>query len=200
LLFASRNVNTYTFYVSKFAVGSPALFAMQTMTITREDDMTIHLDSDLLPLVARIVSAYVSNNEIEAADLPEMIRSTYTALVRVDVAPETKPLIKLRPAVPIDKSVFPDCIICLEDGKRLKMLKRHLITAYGLTPELYRKRWGLPPDYPMVAADYAKRRSNLAKTIGLGLKAAMHSAPEKPDIQIIAEGVSGLKRTPKKDV
>ncbi len=117
-----------------------------------------------LNLVSEIVSAYVSNNSLPANQLSELITTVHQTLMHID----EKPPEKLKPAVPTNKSIKPDYIVCLEDGKKLKMLKRHLKTAYNLTPEEYRERWGLPPDYPMVAPNYAKHRSNLAKKIGLG--------------------------------
>ena len=122
----------------------------------------------LLELTADIVSAHASNNNVPQAELPQIIRDVYAALssLGVDAPPVEAP----KPAVPIKKSVTPDFIICLEDGKKLKMLKRHLMTAYSMTPEDYRERWGLPVDYPMVAPNYAKKRSSLAKKIGLGRK------------------------------
>ncbi len=126
------------------------------------------LGSDVLGLTAQIVSAHVSNNPVGPDVLPALIQDVYQTLSgvgREPVQPE-KPL----PAVPVKKSVFPDYIICLEDGKKLKMLKRHLKTAYNITPDQYRERWGLPADYPMVAPNYAKHRSSLAKKIGLGTK------------------------------
>ncbi|WP_244909484.1 MucR family transcriptional regulator [Nitrospirillum viridazoti] len=124
---------------------------------------------DLLKLTTDIVSAYVTRNQIPPAELPGLIQSVYGGLVRVDSPePEPVPEAKLVPAVPVRKSVTPDYIVCLEDGKKLKMLKRHLRTAYNLTPDEYRARWGLPSDYPMVAPSYAEQRSGLAKEIGLG--------------------------------
>lgn len=125
-------------------------------------------DANILELTAEIVSAHVSNNSVPLSELPGLIQEVYRTLSAVGrgaPAPD-----KPQPAVPIKKSVFPDYIICLEDGKKLKMLKRHLKTAYNMTPEQYRERWGLPPDYPMVAPNYAQRRSELAKKIGLGTK------------------------------
>ncbi|MBV1831107.1 MucR family transcriptional regulator [Komagataeibacter sp. AV436] len=119
-------------------------------------------------LAAEIVSAYVSRNEIDAETLPDLIHQVYEAVAslgRAEPVPE-KPV----PAVPLKKSVFPDYIVCLEDGKKLKMLKRHLKTAYNMTPDEYRERWGLPHDYPMVAPSYASHRSTLARKIGLGTK------------------------------
>ncbi len=122
-----------------------------------------------LALASEIVSAYVANHAIAPADLPNLITSVLGSLNdagRVEEAAPEKP----EPAVPIRKSVGQDFIVCLEDGKKLKMLKRHLQTSYNLTPDQYRERWGLPADYPMVAPNYAKHRSSLAKKIGLGTK------------------------------
>jgi predicted transcriptional regulator len=124
--------------------------------------------ASVLGLTAQIVSAHVSNNPVSTDALPSLIQEVYKTLAGVgqeQVLPE-----RPAPAVPVKKSVFPDHIICLEDGKKLKMLKRHLKTAYDMTPEQYRERWGLPPEYPMVAPNYARHRSSLAKKIGLGTK------------------------------
>ena len=124
--------------------------------------------ADVLGLTAQIVSAHVSHNAIGAEALPGLIQDVYRTLAGVgkeQVVPDRQ-----QPAVPIKKSVFADYIICLEDGKKLKMLKRHLKTSYNMTPEQYREKWQLPPDYPMVAPNYAKHRSSLAKKIGLGTK------------------------------
>jgi predicted transcriptional regulator len=126
---------------------------------------------DLLGLTAQIVSAHVSNNTVDTAQLPELIHEIYRTLSGMGQEVSAAPAVERRqPAVPVKKSVFPEFIICLEDGKKLKMLKRHLKTAYDLTPEQYRERWGLAPDYPMVAPNYASHRSSLAKKIGLGTK------------------------------
>ena len=125
-------------------------------------------NSNVLGLTAQIVSAHVANNSVSPDSLPSLIQEVFKTLSRVGKEPVQPE--KLQPAVPVKKSVFPDHIICLEDGKRLKMLKRHLRTAYNLSPEQYRKRWGLASDYPMVAANYARHRSSLAKKIGLGTK------------------------------
>ena len=124
---------------------------------------------DLLALTTEIVAAHVSNNTVALADLPHLINQVYQSLSTIGTgpAPTTE---RPQPAVSVKKSVHPDYIICLEDGKKLKMLKRHLKTAYDMTPEEYRERWGLPADYPMVAPDYASHRSSLAKKIGLGTK------------------------------
>jgi len=125
---------------------------------------------DLLGLTAEIVSAHVSNNPVAMADLPGLIAQVHNALANLGKpAPEPEAK-KQEPAVPVKKSVTADYLICLEDGKKLKMLKRHLKTAYNMTPEQYRDKWGLPTDYPMVAEAYAQKRSDLAKQIGLGTK------------------------------
>jgi len=122
--------------------------------------------TEMLELTTEIVAAHVGNNPIPAAELPSLIQSVYRTLVSVGTMPAMAE--RPKPAVPVKRSVFPDYIICLEDGKKLKMLKRHLKTAYDMSPEDYRERWGLAADYPMVAPNYAKHRSNLAKEIGLG--------------------------------
>ena len=124
--------------------------------------------SELLEFTTEIVSAHAGNNTVALGDLPQLIQNVYKSLATVGT--QLAPTERLRPAVAVKKSVLPDYIICLEDGKRLKMLKRHLKTAYNLTPEEYRERWNLPADYPMVAPNYTKQRSNLAKKIGLGTK------------------------------
>ncbi|MBN07488.1 MAG: MucR family transcriptional regulator [Rhodospirillaceae bacterium] len=122
--------------------------------------------SELLELTSEIVAAHVSNNTLAVNDLPQLIQDVYTTLATVGKGQASSE--RLQPAVSIKKSVTPDHIICLEDGKKLKMLKRHLKTSYDMTPDEYREKWGLPRDYPMVAPSYAKHRSNLAKEIGLG--------------------------------
>ena len=129
------------------------------------------IPANILCLTAQIVSAHLSNNQIETATLPALIQSVYRSLSTVG-EPQPQPAPTLTPAVPIKKSVFPDYIVCLEDGKKLKMLKRHLKTSYGMTPDEYRTKWGLPWDYPIVAPSYAATRSGLAKKIGLGRKPA----------------------------
>lgn len=128
-------------------------------------------DADLLSLTAKIVSAHVSNNPVEASALGSLIQLVHKTLA--GIGEEEAPVEKLVPAVPVKKSVFADYIVCLEDGKKLKMLKRHLATSYNMSPDQYRERWGLPSDYPMVAPDYAAKRSQLAKSIGLGRKPAV---------------------------
>jgi predicted transcriptional regulator len=121
----------------------------------------------LLGLTSEIVSAYLSNSNINIKDISTLIQEVHTTLTNI-ATKQTVHTASYAPAVPIDKSVTPDHIICLEDGRKLKMLKRHLKASYGLTPEQYRDRWGLPTDYPMVAPNYAKTRSNLALKTGLG--------------------------------
>ena len=123
-------------------------------------------EEDILKQVTEIVAAYVSKNEVAAGDLPALIKSVHATLGGIggaDRAPAGKP-----PAVPVKKSITPDYIVCLEDGRKLKMLKRYLRTRYGLSPEAYRAKWNLPADYPMTAPNYAARRSDFAKQIGLG--------------------------------
>jgi predicted transcriptional regulator len=123
-------------------------------------------EEDILKQVTEIVAAYVSKNEVAAADLPALIKSVHATLG--GFSGEPRPSAGKPPAVPVKKSVTPDHIVCLEDGKKLKMLKRYLRTRYGLTPEAYRAKWNLPADYPMTAPNYAARRSDFAKQIGLG--------------------------------
>lgn len=126
--------------------------------------------NDLLSLTTEIVAAHVSNNTVALGDLPQLINQVYNSLANIGVALAV-PAVRPQPAVSVKKSIQPDYIVCLEDGKKLKMLKRHLKTAYNMSPEAYRERWGLPPDYPMVAPNYARQRSHLAKEIGLGTRA-----------------------------
>ena len=123
---------------------------------------------DLLLLTADVVAAYVGKNPVPVGDLPSLLRQVYDALAALDKPIPAEAPAAFRPAVAIGKSVTPDFIVCLEDGRKLKMLKRHLRTAYGLSPAEYRHKWGLGADYPMVAPNYAKLRSALAKEIGLG--------------------------------
>ena len=124
--------------------------------------------STYIDLAADIVSAYVSNNSVPAGDLPGLISQVHLALARVGSGAGEASAEAPKPAIAIKKSVTPDYIICLEDGKKFKSLKRHLRTQYNLTPKQYREKWGLAPDYPMVAPSYAKARSDLAKEMGLG--------------------------------
>ncbi len=125
---------------------------------------------DVLRMAVDVVAAYLSNNQVSSTQIPEVINSVFTSLNDLE-APEPDNMMEpQKPAVSVRKSVTPDYIICLEDGKKLKMLKRHLQTTYKMTPDEYRAKWGLPSDYPMVAPNYAKQRSEFAKQIGLGRK------------------------------
>ena len=133
---------------------------------------------ELLALTTEIVASFVGNNAVAMSDLPALIASVFQALSATGQAEPEKAAEAPTPAVPIKKSVQQDFIICLEDGKKLKMLKRHLATRYNMTPEDYRRRWGLPKDYPMVAPAYAAQRSTLALQIGLGRKTAAPAASE----------------------
>jgi predicted transcriptional regulator len=135
--------------------------------------------SDLLRMTTEVVAAYLGNNSVSAAQISEVIGTVHDALRNLSSGggePEAEPL---KPAVPIKKSITPDYIVCLEDGKQLKMLKRHLRTTYDLTPEEYRAKWGLPANYPMVAPNYAKQRSEFAKKIGLGRVSAKPAGRRK---------------------
>lgn len=133
--------------------------------MTEETELT----ETLITLTADIVAAHVANNNVAVGDLPQLIQNVHGALLNLGQK-AAEPEVKLEPAVSIRASVKPDFIVCLEDGKKLKMLKRHLATHYQLTPEQYRTKWGLPSDYPMVAPNYAEQRRSLAKKIGLGTK------------------------------
>ena len=157
--------------------------------------------ADLITLTAQIVSAHCANNTVEAEALPGLIHQIHHALASVTGSPGVaveKPV----PAVPPKRSVFPDYIVCLEDGKKLKMLKRHLQSAYGMTPADYRARWDLPQDYPMVAPNYSEKRSALAKQAGLGRKgekvaeaeAAEDADANVPEVQYLPERKRGRKR------
>lgn len=145
---------------------------------------------DVLGLTATIVAAHIRYNQVPAEALPALIQSVYRSLVTVG-SPETPSPAVPTPAVPIRRSVFPDFIVCLEDGKKLKMLKRHLQTSYGMTPADYRAKWGLPADYPMVAPSYASHRSTLAKNIGLGRKRSAEMSelevtqPDEPEVTMV---------------
>jgi predicted transcriptional regulator len=133
-----------------------------------EDNQKLSSET-LIELTSDIVSAHVGNNNVEVADVPALISNVYTALARLGDKPDIE---QPKPAVAIRNSVKPEYIVCLEDGKKLKMLKRYLRTNYDMSPEEYRARWGLPADYPMVAPAYAEKRRDLAKKIGLGRKPA----------------------------
>lgn len=134
------------------------------------DDQQTKNDEVLIELTADVVAAYVSNNPVPASELSNLIADVHAALGRVNRSAEQAPAEKQKPAVNPKRSVHDDYIICLEDGKKFKSLKRHLMTHYGLTPEQYREKWGLDPSYPMVAPNYAVARSQLAKKMGLGRK------------------------------
>jgi len=123
---------------------------------------------DFIAHTANIVSAYLSHNAVSANDIPALINQVHSALIRVSGGHGESPAEPLKPAVSVKKSVTPEFIVCLEDGKKFKSLKRHLRTQYSMTPEQYREKWGLPTDYPMVAPSYAAARSQLAKQMGLG--------------------------------
>jgi predicted transcriptional regulator len=139
-----------------------------------DDEAQSHID-----LAADIVAAYVSNNSVTAADLPALIGTVHSALQSAAAGPEVAKAPTAEPAVPIKKSITPDYLISLEDGKRYKSMKRHL-TRLGITPEQYRAKWGLPRDYPMVAPNYAKQRSELALALGLGRKrTGIEAAPAR---------------------
>ena len=126
--------------------------------------------NNIIELVVEVVASYISNNEIDVTEIPGLIQQVHRSLSNLRIGRSYLLNERSEPAVLIEDSIHPDYIVCLEDGRRLKMLKRHLRTAYNLTPDQYRERWGLPPDYPMVAPNYAKRRSDLAKVIGLGTR------------------------------
>ena len=128
--------------------------------------------NDVLQMTTQVVAAYVGHNSVGEAQIPEVIKSVYASLAGLNGLTELSAKAKQKPAVPIKKSITADYLVCLEDGKKLKMLKRHLRTAYGLSPEDYRAKWGLGSDYPMVAPNYAKQRSAFAKKIGLGKRRA----------------------------
>lgn len=128
-----------------------------------------NLNETLITLTADIVSAHVSNNSVAVNDLPVLIQNVHSALTALG-GPSEAPVVKQEPAVSVRASIKPDYIVCLEDGKKLKMLKRHLMTHYQMTPDEYRQKWGLSADYPMVAPNYAEQRRALAKKIGLGTK------------------------------
>jgi len=124
--------------------------------------------SEIIEMTADIVSAYVGNNSVSGNDLPSLIQSVHRALSGVSTGVETVEVTPKEPAVPVKRSITPDFLICLEDGRKFKSLKRHLRTKYNMSPEDYRAKWGLAKDYPMVAPNYAKARSDLAKQMGLG--------------------------------
>ena len=141
---------------------------MEANIKTGSHDTVAARTDDLLKLASDIVAAYVSNNPVPVSELPSMIKSVHSTLGGLSGSTSADMPTAQKPAVTVKKSITPEFIICLEDGKKLKMLKRHLKTAYNMSPEQYRDRWALPPDYPMVAPNYAAARSQLAKQMGLG--------------------------------
>jgi predicted transcriptional regulator len=144
--------------------------------------MTEEAGNELLSLTAEIVASHVGHNRVAVTELPDLISKVHGALFGLGKAPESQETLEIKPAVSIRSSVKPDYIVCLEDGKKLTMLKRYLQTNYGMTPQQYRAKWKLPADYPMVAPNYAEKRRTLAKAIGLGRKPtpAPAAAPTKP--------------------
>ena len=136
-------------------------------------------DDDLLRMTADVVAAYVSNNTLATGQLADVIHAVYNSLRSLEGPAVEAPTEPLKPAVAVRKSITPEYLVCLEDGKKLKMLKRHLRSTYNMTPDEYRTKWGLPPDYPMVAPKYAEQRSEFAKKIGLGRGTGRQSARAK---------------------
>jgi predicted transcriptional regulator len=156
------------------------------------------IELDLTSLTADVVATYVAHNVISAEKLPDFIGSVYAALSKAALDGTEPPKVELTPAVPVKKSVTQDYLICLEDGKKFKSLKRHLHTHYGLSPEAYREKWGLPRDYPMVAPSYAAARSDLAKSMGLGRKTGIaQPAPAASSPAAKKAAKSGTKRARK---
>src|ERR1700722_16441958 len=141
---------------------------MLTEIKSKGGQMSDATSGNYIELAADIVSAYVSNNSVPASDLPSLISEVHSALLRVTSGVVVPTIETPKPAVPAKKSVTNDFLVCLEDGRKFKSLKRHLRTQYNMSPDEYREKWGLAPDYPMVAPNYAKARSNLAKQMGLG--------------------------------
>ncbi len=142
---------------------------------------TVEMDGveDTLHLTTEIVAAFVSNNAIDGDKIPDLLRNVHTAILGLAGAGKPEPEEPSKPAVPVKKSITPDYLICLEDGKKLKMLKRYLRTQYDMSPDDYRRKWNLPSDYPMVAPNYAARRSEFAKQIGLGRIGGAKKAAKK---------------------
>lgn len=135
---------------------------------TKKEDLDAETHAMLIQMTSEVVAAYVSNNPVQANDLPNVIARVHSTMMDLSSAEQDEPAKGTSPAVSVRKSITPDYLICLEDGKRFKSLKRHLRSKYNLSPEEYREKWGLPADYPMVAPNYAKQRSELAKKMGLG--------------------------------
>ena len=146
---------------------------------TREDNLD---SSELLRMTTDVVSAYLGNNTVAASQISEVISTVHEALTHLNTEVSEPVIEPAKPAVPIRRSITPDYIVCLEDGKRLKMLKRHLRTTYNLTPDEYRAKWGLPADYPMVAPNYAAQRSEFAKKIGLGRNAVKRGGRKRKPV------------------
>ena len=166
------------------------------MTDTNLDALTDGTKSDfMLALTTKIVAAYLSKHAMPGTELPMLIDRVFQSLAGVATGSASPPETAPTPAVTVKKSVFADYIVCLEDGKKLKMLKRHLMTSYGLTPDAYRQRWGLPPDYPMVAPSYAEKRSSLAKSIGLGRKPGIHLVAAEPESEPEVKHVTPIPKT-----
>lgn len=141
----------------------------EVVLMSQETKVNIN-HKNMLQMTAQVVTAYVGNNNISGSQISDLVKSVYTSLSGLNDVQETSATIKKVPAIAVKRSIKADYLICLEDGKKLKMLKRHLRTTYGLSPDQYRLRWGLKSDYPMVAPNYAKQRSAFAKKIGLGKK------------------------------
>jgi predicted transcriptional regulator len=162
----------YRRFVAESHIAQPSLITYISASVKSQEGVMDNTEqsSDLLTLTTEIVAAHVSNNTVALGDLPPLINQVYRSLASIGTTPEA-PATRPQPVVSVKKSVQPDYIVCLEDGKKLKMLKRHLKTAYNMSPEAYRERWGLAADYPMVAPNYARQRSQLAKQIGLGTRA-----------------------------
>jgi predicted transcriptional regulator len=155
-------------HYEKFRNGTVGAVAASSLLWGRATTMNDKVLNSYIELTAGIVSAYVSNNPVPAGDISSLISQVHTALMRVSNGQGEMSVDLVKPAIAVKKSITPDYIICLEDGKKFKSLKRHLRTQYDMTPEHYREKWGLPPDYPMVAPNYAEARSQLAKKMGLG--------------------------------
>jgi predicted transcriptional regulator len=153
---------------------------MQGITaVAQNSEAHVLKSDDILKLATEIVAAYVSNNPIPVSEVPAMIKSVHSTLGGLGGGLPGEAPTAQKPAIPVKRSVNPDYIVCLEDGKKLKMLKRYLRSNYGMTPEEYRAKWGLPADYPMVAPNYAAQRSEFAKKIGLGRTASSSSRRRK---------------------
>jgi predicted transcriptional regulator len=163
--------NTFTFDIPVPRVGGGFYDFFLSPTGVKDISKMTELenqDATFVELTAEIVCAYVGNNAVPAAEIPALIKQVHSALSEASAAANAADTPAPEPAVPVNRSITPDHLICLEDGKKFRSLKRHLRTSYNMTPEEYREKWGLRPDYPMVAPNYAAERSRLAKKIGLG--------------------------------